>query len=171
MLNGQPPAIRWARNSKELKAMSFADRVDLVLARKRVDDDTGCWLWEGSRLPTGHGSARIAGKAYLVHRLSAMVHLGLDITNRFVGSRKDASQVNHKCANTNCFNPEHLYVGTQLQNIHDIPADKRGKRLATHCANGHPFSGANYKKDVGCLTCYAARKREYWLDRRYAAAA
>ena len=28
-------------------------------------------------------------------------------------------QVNHRCDNKRCVNPNHLYVGTQLDNMHD----------------------------------------------------
>ena len=109
----------------------------------------------------GHGQVTIGYERYLVHRLSAMLHLGLVLEKRPVGSRKDRSQVNHKCANPHCFRPDHLYIGSQHENINDIPAEKRGLGalpLMWHCRRGHPHDPATYQKGVGCRIC----RRESW---------
>src|SRR5919106_4630554 len=122
--------LGWPRNSVTLQEMDFRKRAELALITYRtVDETTGCWLWTGCRTPIGHGQVRIKGANYVVTRLSAMLYLGLDITNRFRGSRKDCSQVNHKCANPSCFNPAHLYIGTQRQNLQDIPQGRRGRQI------------------------------------------
>ena len=73
----------------------------------------GCWLiYAGSR----HGYAEVSlnGKRELAHRVSAYLFLGYDLKDK-------KQQVNHKqsCPHKNCWNPDHLYVGTQRQNIVD----------------------------------------------------
>ena len=34
----------------------------------------------------------------------------------------------HKCDNRNCINPEHLFLGTQADNIHDMVSKDRGAK-------------------------------------------
>lgn len=164
-----------ARNSKELRDMDFSERAKKVLeARRVIDDATDCWLWTGAKVGTfPHGIVRINGKGYLVHRLAAFLWLGLDIKNRHKGSRKDDSQVNHECSNPSCFNPDHLYVGTQKENINDIPkAILRESRLKTHCKKGHEYTSET-KTSRGCSICqrdyivgYLAKTKEHRMQQQ-----
>lgn len=55
---------------------------------------------------------RIDGKPYAVHRVSAHLAHGLDL-----GSGLKAL---HQCDVPRCFNPDHLFVGTQKDNVHDM---------------------------------------------------
>ena len=75
-----------------------------------IDPETQCWLWSGAK-SNGRGYMSIKHVATPVARVSAHVFLGLDLY-----SDKYAL---HKCSNKNCYNPEHLYVGTQKDNIAD----------------------------------------------------
>lgn len=54
----------------------------------------------------------------LVHRLSAHVFLGWDLLSPLLFC--------HKCDVRHCFNPEHLFKGTQLDNMTDMWAKGRG---------------------------------------------
>ena len=54
----------------------------------------------------------------LVHRASAWVFNGFNPSSEL--------QIMHKCDVKNCFNPEHLSVGTQLDNIRDMWNKGRG---------------------------------------------
>ncbi len=47
----------------------------------------------------------------MVHRLAYEAYYAEPIP--------DGLQVNHHCDNPACFNPKHLYLGTQLQNMQD----------------------------------------------------
>lgn len=81
----------------------------------------GCWEWPGSRNPqTGYGqlSAWVNGKRklYTAHRISFRAMTG-EIPN--------GMQVLHKCDNRPCFNPGHLFLGTQLTNMRDMAAKGR----------------------------------------------
>lgn len=74
----------------------------------------GDWLWTGSVRTLGgepRGIMYVNGQRTYVHRLAAMVWLGMPSDSKL--------QVNHKCGNPLCINPQHLYLGTQQQNIID----------------------------------------------------
>lgn len=51
----------------------------------------------------------------------------------------------HTCDNTKCYNPAHLVIGTQKDNVTDmITKNRHGIRMAvTHCIHGHPYTPEN----------------------------
>lgn len=82
----------------------------------------GCWLWTGSRHPFGHGrflsEARGGGYA---HRIAWRL---------LRGEIPAGKQVNHHCDEPSCVNPDHLYIGTQRDNLRD--ARTRGRMPKAH---------------------------------------
>lgn len=113
----------------------------------------GCWLWQGKLDTGGYGRISFRGKLTRVHRASAYLHLGLDLND-------EIQQINHHvvCVNTNCWNPEHLYIGTKTDNAYDrILAEG-----IMNCPHGHPLDGMNNRGKRYCKTCvrlYNWRKR------------
>lgn len=89
---------------------------------ERVDSGgpDGCWLWLGSRFRTGYGRAIVARKGVLAHRLSHEL---------FVGVIPDGAVVLHLCDRQICVNPEHLRAGTQKENLDDMVAKGRDRRV------------------------------------------
>ena len=83
------------------------------------EPDSGCWLWNLSLYRHGYGKCyrRLHGEGY-AHRWSWVIHNG-PIPGRM--------QVLHKCDVRHCVNPEHLFLGTQLDNIRDM--DRKGRRV------------------------------------------
>lgn len=85
--------------------------------QKRVTIDlNGCWIWKGSKHKQGYGNARYKNKLTLAHRLSWIVH---------VGEIPEGVKICHKCDVTCCCNPEHLFLGSQKDNVAD--AIQKGK--------------------------------------------
>jgi hypothetical protein len=82
-----------------------------TLKQMTVEKENGCWEWSGHRHKFGYGTLMIDHVTTLVHRLMFTVaNPGVDI---------DGFNVNHHCDNAPCVNPDHLYRGTQKDNIHD----------------------------------------------------
>jgi Autographiviridae HNH endonuclease len=80
------------------------------LLKHRLLAANGCWEYQGARR-AGYGIVNHDYTMQAAHRLSAHVFLGFDLDSPMV--------VMHKCHNRACFNPEHLRVGTQSENLYD----------------------------------------------------
>ena len=84
-----------------------------------VNKDNGCWEWNGT-LRKGYGRFYLKGSWLTSHRVSWMIYKGPIPKNLLVL---------HKCDNPCCTNPEHLFLGTQRDNVLDMVNKKRNKIL------------------------------------------
>ncbi len=78
-----------------------------------------CWEWQGHRIRGGYGRARWNGRMHLAHRLSY---------EAYVGPIAPGLRVLHRCDNRPCINPEHLFLGTDLENARDRDGKRRQAR-------------------------------------------
>lgn len=129
-----------------------------------------CWLWTGARDTFGYGRVQLGrnSKRITASRTSWIIHNGPLESSKIL--------VCHKCDNPPCCNPNHLFVGTHLDNIRDAARKGRmsvpGKgweRNKTHCKHGHPFSEKNtykYGNHRICRPCRARVERERRADGR-----
>jgi hypothetical protein len=93
-------------------------------ARKiEYDPNGGCWLWSGAHHARtgygsfqegGHGSAGVGAHCYSYRLHKGPIPAGLEIL--------------HSCDVRLCVNPDHLSVGTHLQNMQDMHAKRRATR-------------------------------------------
>lgn len=76
----------------------------------------GCWDWNGYRQSAGYGQVYVEGTRQLAHRLSWLAHKG---------EIPKSKKVLHRCDRRACTNPEHLFLGTDLDNAQDCIAKGR----------------------------------------------
>lgn len=69
----------------------------------------------------GYGVRKIDGKLFYVHRIVLEQKLGRPIRQGY--------QSCHTCDNPACINPEHLFEGTQSDNIKDMVNKGRGNKV------------------------------------------
>lgn len=82
---------------------------------------SGCWIWNRYLNENGYGRTNLSlkGPTLYAHRISWMLHKG-DIADGFY--------VLHKCDTPACVNPDHLYLGTQKENMGDMQKRGRSKK-------------------------------------------
>jgi hypothetical protein len=101
------------REDKRTPVQRVIDSVD-------IDKLTGCWNWILSKTESGYGTITYKSKYYRAHRFSYMT---------FVGEIQEGMIVLHSCDNPACVNPEHLSIGTNLDNSRDMV--KKGRQRKT----------------------------------------
>ena len=146
------------------------ENLESRLFDRRLIVASGCWLYIGALDRSGYAKIRYKGKVELVHRISAHLYLGLDLS---LNPRQH--QANHKkeCFNHNCFNPEHLYIGNQQQNLMDASElNSLWMNRVTHCPQGHEYTPDNLVTDNSgknkrlCLTCHKVYANNYTKRKR-----
>lgn len=84
------------------------------------EPNTGCWLWTGATSgpwPFEYGRLiRRGGRLIKAHRESYEIHRG---------EVPDTLKVCHHCDTPLCVNPDHLFLGTQRQNLADMREKSR----------------------------------------------
>jgi len=89
---------------------------------KHVRRTTGCWYWLGHKTFYGYGHFRIGDKTLRAHRVSWMLHHG---------PIPEGMCICHHCDKRFCVNLDHLFCGTQEDNMQDAVLKGRapGQRL------------------------------------------
>lgn len=102
-----------------MKRGSYGQTLETRLNRLSMPvTECGCWVWLGRANEDGYGEFYCNGKVQKAHRVSWMVHKGQ------IPAQK---QILHRCDNTYCINPDHLFVGTQIDNMRDMAVKGRAR--------------------------------------------
>lgn len=95
---------------EHLRAQAVVDFWD------RLDRTSDCWVWTGDLDPNGYGRVRWQRKHIRAHRLAWAWTNGPIPAGLFVL---------HRCDNPPCVRPDHLFVGTNADNMRDMVAKGR----------------------------------------------
>lgn len=72
--------------------------------------ESGCWIWMANSHRQGYGKIYYQGKTAMAHRVSYELHSG---------EIPEGMCVCHRCDVTGCVNPDHLFLGTNQDNMTD----------------------------------------------------
>lgn len=95
-------------------------RIDSFCKRLDMSSRDSCWEWQGSRYAKGYGCTSYKGRKLHAHRLAWILARG---------AIPDGMMVCHTCDNPPCCNPNHLFLGTNSDNVRDsIGKGRRDQR-------------------------------------------
>jgi len=121
---------------------------DRLVARIRIDEATGCWLWTGpywDKRPWPQNRYGYIGIDYdPVKGRSRTVGTHRAMLIAIHGPLTSQQCACHRCDVPLCINPEHLFIGTMGDNIRDSRSKNRHHEAQKDfCERGHPLSGDN----------------------------
>lgn len=128
-----------------------------LLARIKINEKNGCWEIYHTRGKKKDQPINSYGfvSNYMAHRVAAWLWSDFDLTSKLF--------ICHKCDNPRCVNPDHLFVGTQKDNMRDCLVKGRngfqGQQHTQECKDvmsaikkkqylgkGNPFFGKKHSK-------------------------
>lgn len=134
---------------------------------QRAEQQGECLVWTWGKDKDGYGKLKWQGRDRRAHQVAHELA---------IGPIPEGLGVLHRCHNTSCIRPEHLYAGDGSQNMADmVDAGRAREQTKTHCLRGHEFTPENtyVRKDKGkgkrgCRECRAQQWRD-WYERQRSA--
>jgi hypothetical protein len=121
----------------------------------KVDAFGDCWEWTRSKNKGGYGQFRFKGRSYLAHKYAY---------ESLVGPIPDGLELDHRCRNHGCVNPDHLEAVTRRVNIMRGESTSSRNARKTHCKRNHEFTDENTRITMRgtrvCRTCHRDDMRE-----------
>lgn len=108
----------------------YKRRAPQVRFWEKVNRTDGCWLWTAGVFQSGlpYGQFQMDGRPHVAHRVSWVWANG---------PIPEGQYVLHRCDTPRCVRPDHLFLGSLLDNNRDMIAKKRhpvtGKLSAEQC--------------------------------------
>ncbi len=136
-----------------------ADTIQRFEEKVLPEPNSGCWLWTGALAGKGYGNFWNGAKNEYAHRFSYRLHR----SEIAVGL-----QIDHKCRNICCVNPDHLEPVTCAENLRRGDMGRFGtsnhNAVKERCPKGHTYSGDNlYLRPDGSRECREClRDQQRW---------
>lgn len=100
----------------------------------KVNVSENCWEWLACKNGGGYGLFWFGGWMQKAHRVSWII---------YNGSIPESMHVLHKCDNRNCVNPDHLFLGTNVDNVSD---KVRKGRQSSMPGEKHPMAKVTFSE-------------------------
>lgn len=96
--------------------------IDRFWSKVSICEEDKCWLWIGSKRRRGYGRfclqvEKNKDKSFVATRIAYFIHYKINPVDKIVL---------HSCDNPECVNPNHLSLGSNLDNTNDMMNKKRG---------------------------------------------
>ena len=127
-----------------------------------INSESGCWEWTAAAHERGYGYFYTSPefskrKMDYAHRVSLYLYRGIKVP--------EDKSVCHKCDNTKCVNPSHLFIGTHKENMKDMIKKKRDNKHSKLTPRDRDL--AKCLRDVFNIPVYKIAEL-YKIDRGYA---
>lgn len=132
---------------------NIQDYISRFMKKSRVIGEH--WIWDGARNKrTQHGQVSIDGKLLYIHRFIFCLVNNFNYDDDFYTCHKP------DCNIPACWNPDHMYKGTNQSNQKDIVnLGYHREAIKTHCPRGHElWKRAKNGKRI-CIECNRLRDR------------
>lgn len=113
---------------------------------EKLATECGCWLWMGYCDENGYGGLTIARQRETAHRVSWRISCG---------EIPDGLFVCHRCDTPSCVNPNHLFLGNNLDNVTDMVSKDRECR-----GERSPFAKLTEMEVINIQIRYANRESQ-----------
>lgn len=123
---------------------------------KYVHKTQNCWIWKGGITGQGYGAFWLDGRTIPAHRFSY---------EYLIGPIPEKMELDHKCRNRKCINPEHLEPVTSKENKLRGTSFSAVNAKKIFCVRGHRINDDVYIASSGyrhCRKCSRIREREYY---------
>ena len=107
----------------------------------KVNKTSACWNWKTGKYSAGYGAFSLHGYNTRAHRFAWELAYG---------QIPEGLEVCHHCDNPACVRPDHLFLGTQKQNIRD--GINKGRIIPRRCnpgeSNGRAILAADQVQEI-----------------------
>jgi len=123
-------------NDQQFMYLRLMSKINKFGSPRSNHELSGCWTHITSVSSNGYGQIVILGKTWNLHRLSWWLNNGCPVDGNFHDRKWE---INHRCDNKECANPEHLTLDTAAKNKQDcvkrirVVKVKEPKRTSIAC--------------------------------------